>query len=122
MSYRYKYRNQNRSKSKYHNKTRHYGGHTYDSIKEAQYAEDLDWRIKAKEIKGWERQVKIPLAVNGKHICNYYVDFKIIHNDDGVEYVEVKGFATQLWNLKWKLFEALIEDIDPGAELTVYKV
>ena len=48
-------------------------------------------------------------------------NFKITHNDGGIEYVEVKGFETEVWRLKWKLFEALIREIDPGAEITVYK-
>ena len=122
MKYNYQFAKHNRSKSKYFNKTRTYNNLTYDSIKEAQYAEGLDWRVKGKDIKDWERQIKISLDINGKHICNYYVDFKIIHNDDSIEYVEVKGFVTDLWNLKWKLFEALIDEIDPGAVLTVYKV
>ena len=121
MTHTILFKRENRSKSKYHNSTKIYGGLTYDSIKEAQYAEDLDWRVKGKDIKSWERQIKIALDVNGYHICNYYVDFKITHNDGGIEYVEVKGFETEVWRLKWKLFEALINEIDPGAEITVYK-
>jgi len=119
--YNLQFKKYNRTKSKYGNTTQRYNGISYDSIKEANYAEELDWRVKAKDIKSWERQIKISLDVNGFHICNYYVDFKIIHNDGSVEYVEVKGFETEVWRLKWKLFEALINDIDPGAEITVYK-
>ena len=89
--------------------------------KEAKYAEDLDWRVKGKDIKSWERQKKISLDVNGKHIANYYIDFVIHHNDGSREYVEVKGFATEVWRLKWKLFEALIDEIDPGMEITVVR-
>ena len=122
MAYQVQFRSYNRAKSKYNNRTKVYRGHSYDSIKEAQYAEDLDWRVKAEDIKNWERQVKIPLDVKGRHICNYYVDFKITHNDGSIEFVEVKGFQTEVWRLKWLLFEALIDEIEPGAVLTVYRV
>lgn len=121
MTYNLVFAKYNRKKKKYGNKTQIYNGLSYHSIKEANYAEDLDWRLKAKDIKSWTRQVKIDLKVNGQHICNYYVDFKVIHNDNSVEYVEVKGFATPEWQLKWRLFEALISEIDKGAVLTVYK-
>jgi hypothetical protein len=121
MTYNLQFARYNRRKKKYGNKTQVYNGKCYDSIKEANYAEDLDWRLKAKDIKAWDRQVKISLDVNGEHITNYFVDFKIIHNDNSIEYVEVKGFATALWQLKWLLFEALINEIDPNAVLTVYK-
>ena len=80
------------------------------SKKEAQYAYELDLRVKAKDIKSWERQVKIDICVNGIHICNYYMDFVITHNDGSEEYVEVKGFATDVWILKAKLFRATYPD------------
>lgn len=109
----------------YYNKTYYntakksqYKGSIYDSKFEAGYAIELDQRLKAKEIKGWEKQVKIALDVNNFHICNYYVDFKITHKDDTVEFVETKGYPTPEWKLKWKLFEALYSEI-PGIILTV---
>lgn len=119
----YHVRNQKltRSKSKYRNESAVYNGIRYHSKKEAKYAEDLDWRVKGKDIKSWDRQVKISLDVNGKHICNYYIDFVIHHNDGSREYIEVKGFSTEVWRLKWKLFEALIDEIDPGMEITVVR-
>lgn len=108
-------------KNKYNAKTKQYNGIWYHSKFEASYAKDLDWRIKAGEIKSWIRQAKISLDVNGKHICNYYIDFVVKHNDDSLEYVEVKGFETEVWRLKWKLFEAIYNEIEPGAVLTVVK-
>lgn len=108
-------------RSKYGNKTTYYNGYNYHSKFEANYAQELDLRLKAGEIKSWQRQVKMSLDVNGKHICNYYIDFLVIHSDDEREYVEVKGFATDLWRIKWRLLEALIDEIDPGASLTIVK-
>lgn len=92
----------------------------YDSGFEARYAQELDLRVKWKDIKRWERQIKIPIDVNGYHICNYFIDFVVYHNDDTIEYVETKGYATEVWRLKWKLFEALYSD-KPDVKLTVVK-
>lgn len=110
-----------RTKSKYGNKTKIYNGRAYDSIREANHAEELDWRKKAGEIKEIIPQHKISLDVNGSHIANYFVDFKVITKHDSVEYHEVKGFETEVWRLKWKLFEALLDEIDKGATLLVIR-
>lgn len=88
-----------------------------DSKFEAGVANALTLMKRAGEIKDFEEQVKIPLVVNGFHICNYYIDFVIKHNDGTTEYREAKGFATDVWKLKWKLFEALYDQ--PGNILTV---
>ena len=90
----------------------------YDSKFEAGLARTLEILKKAKKIKDFEEQVKIPLEVNGYHICNYYIDFVIHHLDGTVEYREAKGFSTPVWKLKWKLFEATYSD-KPGTVLTV---
>lgn len=110
-----------KASNKFNAKGRNYNGQWYHSTGEMNYAQELDWRLKAGDIKSWERQVKIDLKVNGKHITNYFVDFKIIHLDDSVEYVEYKGYETVDWKMKWDLFNALLPEIDPGATLTVVK-
>lgn len=97
-----------------------YNNQKYDSGFEAGYAAELDLRQKAKQIKSWERQVKIPLDVNGYHIANYFIDFVVYHLDGITEYVEIKGYATETWRLKWKIFEALYCD-KPDVVLTVVK-
>lgn len=98
------------SNNKYHAKSTIYNGVKYHSKKEAAYAAELDLRQKAGEIERWERQVKISLDVNGFHIANYYIDFIVYYPDGTREYVEVKGFETEVWQLKWKLFEALYHE------------
>ena len=112
-----KWKNINK-KNKYHSNKCIYNKNIYHSRFEAKYAQELDLRLKAKDIAGWERQIKIPLEVNGYLICNYYIDFVIYHNDEIIEYVECKGFSTDLWKIKWKLFEALYGDKE-GIKLTV---
>lgn len=96
-------------------KTSKYNG--FDSKFEAGKAQELELLKKAEEIVDYQTQVKIPLEVNGFHICNYYIDFVVQHNDGTEEYIECKGFPTEVWKLKWKLFEALYDK--PGNTLTV---
>lgn len=94
-------------RNKYGNKTAIYNDYRYDSQKEANYAAQLDWRIKAKEIVSYQRQFKLSLDMEGKHICNYYVDFKVELPDGRIEYHEVKGWPTPEWQLKWKMAQAI---------------
>lgn len=110
-----------KGKSKYGNNSQVYNGRRYDSKREAAYAMDLDWRIKAGEIKEVIPQFKIDLRVNGRHITNYFVDFKVIMSDGSVQFHEVKGMVLPLWQLKWALLEALKDEIEPGCELVVIK-
>ena len=112
-----------KSGNKYHSITNQYNGITYHSKLESAYAQELDIRVKAGDIKSWDRQVKLDLKVNGQHICNYYIDFVIHHNDGTKEFIEVKGFETEVWRLKWKLFEAVFDDFKecPDDKMTVIK-
>ena len=100
----------NRYQNKYNNKKSSYGGRMYDSIKEAAYAEEMDWLKKAGEITEIIPQFKIDIRVNDVHVCNYYIDFKITYANERVEYHEVKGFETDVWRLKWKLCKAIFPD------------
>ena len=106
--------------NKYHAKRQEYNGILYDSKLEAGYAAELDLRVKAGDIKRWERQVKISLDINGYHISNYYCDFLLFHNDGTKEYVECKGMELEPWKTKWKIFEALMSK-KKRVKLTVQK-
>ena len=90
----------------------------YDSNFEAGYGAGLELRVKAKDIQSFETHQKIELNVGNFHICNYYIDFVVYHNDGTIEYVETKGYPTTVWRLKWKLFEALFSEKE-GVKLTV---
>ncbi len=98
-----------------------YNGRSYHSKKEAAYAQELDWRLKAGEIKEIIPQHPLRLYVNEIKICNYFIDFKVVYPDDSVELIEVKGFETDLWRLKWKLTQALLDELEPNATLTLVK-
>lgn len=100
----------NRYQNKYNNQSQKYNGRIYHSRKEAAYALELDWRKKAKEVKDVIPQYKISIDVNGIHIANYFIDFKVILTSGRVEYHEVKGFETDVWRMKWKLCQALFPE------------
>lgn len=97
-----------------------YKNRIYDSKFEGNYAQELDLRQKAGEIEKWEAQVLIPLVVNGYKVCDYTIDFIAYYPDGTKEYIETKGYATPLWRLKWKVFEALYSDL-PNVKLTIVK-
>ena len=98
-----------------------FDGRSYHSKKEADYAVQLAWLQKAGEIKEITPQYKIDIRVNGKHITNYFIDFRVEYTDGRIELIEVKGFATPEWILKFRLTEALLDEIEPGAKLVLVK-
>ena len=128
--------------NKYKAKRTEYNGILYHSKLEVAQAMELDLRLKAKDIKGWTRQVKIEhnlvkdngryyltdtptseLKKQGKefiHLHNYYMDFVVEHNDGEMEYIECKGLILEPFKFKWKLTEALFEN-DPIRTLTLIK-
>lgn len=95
------------NRNKYNSKRSSFNGRTYDSALECNYAMQLDLRQKAGEIREIIPQFKLELYVAGIHICNYYVDFKVILENGDEEYHEVKGYETEVWKIKWKIAKAL---------------
>ena len=93
-------------------------GKKYDSKFEASYAQELELRKFTGDIKDFESHKRIPLIVNGFIICDYYIDFVVHHNDGITEYVECKGWPTNVWKLKWKIFDATYGQ-DPNNQLTL---
>lgn len=105
-------------RTKYGNKTSFFRGQGYDSKAEVEQAMVLEEQQRNGEIKSWEKQKTLELRVNDYLICTYRIDFIVYHLDGVTEYLEVKGFPTDTWKIKWKLFEALYGD-DPMIKLTV---
>lgn len=113
---------QRKSTNKYNAKGRRYNGQWFDSTGEMNYAQELDWRIKAKDIQSYTRQHKIDLRVNGVHITNYFCDFRVINKHGGIEFHEYKGLSTEPFQIKWRLLQALLKEIEPdGAEMILIK-
>ncbi|WP_286910720.1 DUF1064 domain-containing protein [Clostridium sp. UBA1652] len=92
-------------------------GITFDSKDEAKYYEALKIRKYRGEILNFELQPKFTLVPSFKkdgktnRAITYTPDFTIYHNDDSVEYVDVKGMTTQQGELRIKLFNYFYIDL-----------
>ncbi len=75
---------------KYRNIPEVYNGREYHSTREAQYAQELDLRVKAGEIVGWVPQFPIPLEGG-----TFVLDFLVIGLDFSAELHEVKSEPTR---------------------------
>lgn len=72
----------------------------YKSKWESQYAQELEFRRLARDIKDWEYEppdarvllTKWQWIGKRRSRASYMPDFKITHNDGSVEMVEVKGY------------------------------
>jgi len=102
------------ARNKFSAKRTEYAGRTYDSKMEANYAAKLDLlRMASGRMAGvlsWRPQVHVKLEVNGHLVATYIVDFEVTFADGHVEYHEVKGYETETWKLKEKLFRALFPE------------
>ena len=107
--------------NKYGAKKQEFKGTIYDSKFEAGVAEYYDTLLVANEVKEVLRQVRIPLEAYGKKIFTYIIDFIVIHHDGHKEYVEAKGYETDLWKAKWKMLEAKLAVEEPLSEMTLLK-
>ncbi len=76
-------------------------GHTFDSLKEANYYEELKLKLKVGEIKGFCIQPTFILASSLK----YKADFIVFNNDETSEIIDVKGMKTKEYIIKKKVFE-----------------
>ena len=101
-------------RSKFGNVKQVYNGRQYDSKLEAMVAGKLDMLKKAvnerNRVRSWEPQYKISIDINGVHICNYFIDFKVDFVDGRKEFWEAKGMETDVWKIKWKLTKAIYPD------------
>ena len=71
-------------------------------------------------IEGFDIQAKEELYAYGKHICNYYVDFKVYHKDGSIEYIEHKSKATEteVWRMKFAMLQAKYKD-DKNVKISI---
>lgn len=98
--------------AKYHNKKVEYDGYTFDSIREKNYYIKLKLLEKAGKIKELELQKEFELQpsfkLNNKtsRKITYRADFTYkTTEDDKLHVIDVKGFRTDVYKLKKKLFE-----------------
>ncbi len=100
--------------NKYRNSKKKVDEITFDSIKEAEYYGKLKLLKKSGEIDDFKIQVRLPIEINGVHICYYVLDFQIFYPDGSVEFIDIKGkdkksgkfITTDVFKLKKKLVEA----------------
>lgn len=101
------YRQSYFKKNKYNATKQTYNGYNYDSKFEARVAKELDLLKEAGEIIEVERQFPVRIEFNGKLICTYYCDFRVLYPDGSYELIEAKGIETEVYRLKRKLLEAI---------------
>lgn len=98
-------------KNKYNNQKTIVDGIEFDSKKEADYYIHLKLLKRAGEIKDIGLQQRFVLQPgfekNGVKYqpITYVADFVIVNNDGTTDVVDVKGFETQVFKIKKKLFE-----------------
>lgn len=90
-----------KKKSKYNANKIEVDGIKFDSQKEADFYSELKLRLLAGDIKGFCRQAEFIIANNTR----YKADFIVFMNDGTSEIIDVKGFKTDVYKLKKKLFE-----------------
>ena len=90
---------------------RTYDGRIYDSQPEMRYAQQLDQRVRVRDIESWTPQVTIPLKVNGITVCRMICDFRVVHVDGAEELIEIKGAVTAVFRLKLRLLKALMPEL-----------
>lgn len=99
-----------RTRPKYGNKKVEIDGYKFDSKAEGRYYNHLQLLKKAGEIKDFTMQPKFRVMdgfkKHGKthRAINYIADFEVIHNDNEIEVVDVKGMITQVFRIKEKMF------------------
>jgi hypothetical protein len=105
-------------KSKYHSKKVMIDGITFDSQKEANRYCDLLLEQRAGLVDRIELQPSFLLQAgymdSGKKVRDmYYVaDFQVWYKDGRIVVIDTKGFKTQVYRMKKKLFRRKYPDID----------
>lgn len=101
-----------RTKSKYGNKKVEIDGLTFDSKAEALYYSKLKKMHERGEILFFRTQPRYRLLdgfeKDGKRHrpIDYIADFEVHHKDGSIEVVDVKGFKTEVFKIKEKMFNA----------------
>lgn len=106
-------------KQKYRDRAVWYNNIKYESQKQADFAKELDRKEKDKEIKTWFRQIPFELIVNGIYIETLYCDFKVINNDDVIQYYDVKEYREPIYQKLFLVKKALMMAINGINVITV---
>lgn len=93
--------------AKYRNQRVEVDGIAFASKKEARRYAELKLLERAGEICALQLQVRYPLKVLGQLVTTYVADFQYV-DADGLVVEDVKGFRTDLYKVKAKLFKAVV--------------
>ena len=99
------------NRPKYKNRKVTVDGVTFDSHGELMRWSELQLLQKAGQIEGLQRQITVPLVVNGVKVCALRPDFAFFQDGKRV-YEDFKGFQTRDWQIKWKLAKAIFPNIE----------
>lgn len=79
---------------------------------EANYARYLNWLVELKEIKSWEFEPETFMFEKIKRgNISYTPDFRIINNDESIEYHEIKGYMDKDSKVKIKRFNKYFPEL-----------
>lgn len=91
---------------KYHATKTVVDGITFPSKRQARRYSEL----RLLENHGWitdlELEPHFPISINGKHVCDYFADFRYRDSVGDVIIEDVKGYKTAVYRLKKKMVEA----------------
>jgi hypothetical protein len=97
--------------TKYNAKKKEVDGIKFDSIAESQYYLHLKEQAEKGHIKAFSLQPTFTLQESFKkdgrayRKIEYRADFEVIHQDESIEIVDVKGMMTSDFKIKMKLFQ-----------------
>lgn len=98
--------------SKFNNENVRLAGYTFDSKAEALHFLVLQDMVKQGEIRSFRYHVPYKLfGKNGTEVGSHETDFEVLNLDGSLEIQEVKGYTTDTWKLKKKLFEDNYPDL-----------
>ena len=97
------------AKNKFSNRKVELDGMRFDSAFEAKVWSRLKLEERVGEISDLQRQVRIPLVVNGQKVCDFVLDFVYV-KDGKTVYADAKSAHTRTlraYSIKKKLLKAL---------------
>ena len=103
--------------SKYNNKKVEFDGRTFDSEMEADFYVTLKDKVEKGIVEKFICQPKFKISDeyirNGKKIKPSYciLDYLVFNTDGSVEYIDIKGYGTEISKLKRKLLESKYPNI-----------
>lgn len=114
------------TRNKYNAIRTEYDGVKYDSKFEATQAMELDLRVRAKDIKAWDRQFKVDVYAYNQYgtpvkLCSHRIDFRLHENDGSFTLLEAKGVATTDWKWRKKMLELFWLPVNPNYSYMVVK-